>query len=220
MRQLAQTLAPDEQLRAERFYFERDRLYFIVGRGLLRTILGQYLRREPNQLHFCYGPFGKPVLPETSSAGKLSFNLAHSAGLALYAVVRDHEIGVDLEQLRPMMDMEQIAARFFAVGERAALQALPAQQKQEGFFNCWTRKEAYLKALGSGLARPLAEFEVSLTPGEPARLVKVNGEPDEASRWVIQALTPAAGYAAALALPAIPGITWQLNCWQWICPRF
>lgn len=187
----------------------------MVGRGLLRRILGQYLGCQPEQVRFGYGPFGKPALLETPSTGKVSFNLAHSAGLVLYAITRDQEVGIDVERLRPIEEMEQIAERFFSSGERRALQALPAQQRQEAFFTCWTRKEAYLKALGSGLARSLAEFEVSLTPGEPARLVHVDNEPEEAARWVIHSLTPAAGYAAALALPAITGVPWQVTCWQW-----
>ncbi len=213
VQKLAETLAPDERLRAERFHFERDRRRFIVGRGVLRTILGRYLRLEPNRLQFCYGPCGKPALAgmSTRPEGRLCFNLAHSQSLALYAVTYEREIGVDIEYIHAMPEAEQIATRFFSAQENAVLRLLPSQQKQEAFFNCWTRKEAYIKALGDGLAQPLAEFDVSLAPGEPASL-RISGDAQAAARWSIQALTPASGYVAALA---VKGHGWQLKCWQW-----
>lgn len=213
VQQLTQTLSSDERSRAERFHFERDRRHFIVGRGLLRTILGRYLGLRSSQLQFCYGPRGKPALAETvsESKAKLYFNLAHAAGLALYAVTNDREIGVDLEQIHPIADMDQIAERFFSAQESAALRALPPEQRQEAFFNCWTRKEAYLKASGEGLAQPLDQFSVSLGPGEPAKLVSIAGDFQEASRWFIQAFSPANGYVAAVA---VQGQDWRLKYWD------
>ncbi len=214
---LTQTLAPDEQLRAERFHFERDRQRFIVGRGVLRAILGRYLHLAPAQLQFCYGARGKPALAESLAGGKgqLHFNLAHSGNLAVYALVRGQEIGVDVEQIHPIVEMVQIAERFFATQERAALLALPPEQRQPAFFNCWTRKEAYLKALGDGLTQPLDQFIVSLGPGEPARLLSLAGDVIEASRWLIEAFHPADGYVAAVA---IPGQGWHFNYWDWLDP--
>lgn len=214
VQQLAETLAPDERQRAERFHFERDRRRFIVGRGVLRRILGRYLALEPNRLQFCYGPWGKPALAgiSTTQEGQFCFNLAHSQSLALYAVTCERELGVDIEYIRAVPEAEQIAARFFSAQENTVLRSLPPQQKQEAFFNCWTRKEAYIKAIGDGLAQPLAEFDVSLTPGEPASLLRISGDTQAAAGWSIQALTPAPGYVAALA---VKGHDWQLKCWQW-----
>jgi 4'-phosphopantetheinyl transferase len=204
VRQLAQTLSADEGERAARFHFERDRRRFIVGRGELRALLGRYLGIEPERVRFRYGPRGKPHL-EADTVGTvgdeaLRFNLAHSHELVLYAFTRAREIGVDIEHVRPLPDAEQLAARFFSPGENAAWQALPESQHLEAFFNCWTRKEAYLKAIGDGLARPLDQFEVSLAPGEAAALLRVQGHAEEVAHWRLYAIEAAAGYIAALAV--------------------
>lgn len=204
IRHLAQTLSADERLRAERFHFERDRLRFITGRGLLRAILGRYLGLEPSQLRFRYSPHGKPALDPSGFQNPLGlvlrFNLAHSRGLVLYAVTRKREIGVDMEYIRPIAEVNQIVERFFTARERAVFRALPISQRQEAFFNGWTRKEAYVKASGRGLDWPLDKIEVSLTPGEPARLLGTDGDHQEALRWFMQTLTPASGYGASLAV--------------------
>ena len=196
-RQLAETLSEDERQRAARFHFERDRSRFIVGRGLLRSILGCYLNVKAGELAFGYNPQGKPSLATPS---QIHFNLAHSHNLALYAITRRREIGVDLERIRPVPGMKEIAQRFFCAAEAAHMLSLPEEQKEEGFFNCWTRKEAYLKATGEGIASALDQFEVSLRPGEPAALLHEAMNPAEASRWVLFDLKPAHGYAAALAV--------------------
>jgi 4'-phosphopantetheinyl transferase len=215
VRRLAQTLSADEQLRAKNFHFEQDQLNFIIGRGLLRMILGRYLGIEPSRLCFRYGSCGKPSLApkgfQNPSALVPRFSLAHSHDLALYTVTRDQEIGVDLEYVSWIAEADQIAEKFFSARERAVFHTLPASQKQEAFFNCWTRKEAYLKASGCGLDWPLDKVEVSLVPGEPARLLSVAGDIREAFRWFVQALTPAPGYVAALA---VRGHGWQLKHWD------
>ena len=212
IQQLAQTLSQDERIRADRFYFEQDTKRFIVGRGILRTMLGRYLGIEPSQLQFRYGPCGKPALTENSLGSTVSFNLSHSQGLALYAVTCDRQIGVDLEHIRPVPNAENIALRFFSEREKAVFTALPPSQKQAAFFNCWTRKEAYMKAIGEGLALPLDQFDVSLSPGEPARLLGIKGDRCAVTRWFLQELTPAPSYVAALA---VEGHGWRLKCWQW-----
>jgi 4'-phosphopantetheinyl transferase len=209
---LGRTLATDELERAGRFHFPEHRDHFVAARGVLRAVLGRYLGVEPSQLRFCYGPHGKPELAERVGAERPHFNVSHSHGLALYAVTRDREIGVDLEYIRPDLANEAIAGRFFATGEVTTLRGLPASMKPEGFFNCWTRKEAYIKARGDGLALPLDQFEVSLVPGEPATLLRTAYDPQEAGRWSLQALDPGPGYVAALA---VEGQGWQLRCWQW-----
>jgi 4'-phosphopantetheinyl transferase len=209
---LEQTLSPEERERAGRFYFEKDRGAFIVARGLLRRILSRYLGIEPGQLRFRCGSHGKPALPRDLNSADLRFNLSHSHGVALYAIARGREVGVDLEQIRPEPVHEPIAERFFSAPEVAALRALPPALQPEGFFNCWTRKEAYIKARGEGLTVSLSQFQVSLAPGEPAALVSVNDDPAEASRWALQELAPGPGYAAALA---VEGAGWRLCCWDW-----
>lgn len=214
--QLVRTLSTDERQRAERLYAERDRQRYIVGRARLRGILARYLGGEPARLAFEYAPGGKPALAEASThllrGHGISFNLAHSHALALYAVSHGRAVGVDIEYVRAFPDASQIAERYFAPGERAQLRALAPDHQLAGFFACWTRKEAFIKATGEGLARPLDNFEVSLAPGEPAALLRVGGEPETAGRWTLVALTPAPGYAAALA---VAGQGWRLACWQW-----
>jgi len=211
MRQMTKWLNEDERLRAERFHFERDRKRFIVGRGVLRTILGRYLHIEPNRVRFSYDLNGKPCLAKTPGDNTLRFNLAHSNELALYAFTRGREIGIDIEYLRTMLDAGQISERFFSPQVNVNLQALPASHRKTAFFNCWTRKEAYLKALGVGLSHALDQFEVSLVPAEPAHLVDVEIDCDDASRWTLKALIPAPGYVAALA---VEGHNWHPTFWQ------
>lgn len=209
---LAQTLSEDEQARANRFYFERDRKHFTVGRGLLRTILSHYTGIVPNQLQFCYGSRGKPALVPQESDTTIQFNVSHSQGLALYAIASDRQIGIDLEQIRPTSDIEQLAKRFFSPGESAVICSLPPAQKQQAFFRGWTCKEAYLKAIGEGLAL-LQQVEVSLVLEEPPRLLSIDHQDTEATaRWCLQMLTPASGYMAAIA---VEGHDWHLSCWQW-----
>lgn len=209
---LWQTLSPDERTRAERFHFRKDHDSFVVARGLLRLILGRYLNAEPDRLRFRYTQYGKPALAGEFAKEGFCFNLSHSDGLALYAVTRNRKIGVDLERVRPDFADEKIAEQFFAGGEVAALRALPVHAQQEAFFNCWTRKEAFIKARGEGLSLPLDDFEVSLVPGEPAALLSTKGDAREASRWSLRELTPEPGYVAALA---VEGHNWRTECWQW-----
>jgi 4'-phosphopantetheinyl transferase len=209
---LQHTLAADELSRAEQLYFPKDRKHFMVARGLLRAILSRYLDMEPGQLRFCHSPYGKPALATTPGQDTLSFNMSHSHGLALYAITRGREIGIDLERIRGDLNCEQIAARFFSPRENAVLRALPAELKPEAFFNCWTRKEAYIKARGEGLSLPLDQFDVSLAPGEPTMLLNTRGDPQETARWSLQALTPGPGYVAALA---VEGHGWRFKYWQW-----
>jgi 4'-phosphopantetheinyl transferase len=199
VRHLAQALSADERERAARYRHERDRRRFAVGRAVLRQILSRYLAVEPGQVQLAYGKQGKPYLAGRHG-GRLWFNLAHSNGLALYVVARVAEIGIDLEYVRAIPEAEEIGARFFSPGEASVLCGLPGSQKQEAFYACWTRKEAYIKATGNGLTQDLQGFDVSLAPGEPARLLRVVANAHEASRWSMLALEPAPGYVAALAV--------------------
>lgn len=198
--------------RAERFHFARDRDRFVVARGVLRVLLGSYLGVGPETLGFAYNPFGKPSLRHGEAAPPLRFNLSHSHGLALYAFARDRELGVDVERVRAEFASEEVAESFFSAREAGALRGLGPALRTAAFFNCWTRKEAYIKAVGEGLSRPLESFTVSLTPGEPAALLSVEGDPAETRRWSLMELEPAPGYAAALAAER-PG--WRLSCYEW-----
>ncbi|MBI4531872.1 MAG: 4'-phosphopantetheinyl transferase superfamily protein [Candidatus Latescibacteria bacterium] len=208
---LERILSADERLRVERFAFRQDRDRFIVGRGLLRVLIGRYLRRTPQELCFDYGQYGKPTVVVEDGSVDLRFNVSHSQGVVLYAVACHREVGVDVERVRAEFAVEPIAERYFSTREVEALQALPVAVREEAFFTCWTRKEAYVKATGKGFSLPLDQFEVSLVPGGPAVLLRTDWDPQEVSRWALQALSPGQGYVAALA---VEGHGWQLQCWQ------
>ena len=200
-------LTDDEVSRASRFHFDKDRNHFIVARAWLRKLLGAYTGLAAGELRFAYAEKGKPSL-EGSRRGALSFNLAHSHGLAIYAFSRARDLGVDLEFVREDLGDEKIAERFFSRREIQDLKSLPAELRRQAFFDCWTRKEAYIKARGEGLSMPLDEFDVSLMPGEAAVLLRNHKEPEEVSRWSMKSLEVPEGYVAALVAE---GQDWQLQ---------
>jgi 4'-phosphopantetheinyl transferase len=213
VRSLQQILSPDELARARRFHREQDRSYFIVARGILRLILASYLAIEPDRLHFCYNSYGKPALVTPSDRESLNFNLSHPRHLALYAVTWNRPVGIDLEHIRSDITCDRIAEQFFSPQEQATLKTItPPELKYRAFFNCWTRKEAYIKARGEGLSLPLDRFDVSLAPGEPARLLDHQDDPVECGRWSLIDLTVEPGFAATLA---IAGQGWQLVYLEW-----
>ncbi|MCM3904411.1 MAG: 4'-phosphopantetheinyl transferase superfamily protein [Pyrinomonadaceae bacterium] len=195
--QMRSTLSTDEQVRANRFHFERDREHFIIARGLLRTILATYVDAEPAQINFSYSAYGKPAL--TTNPSSLSFNLSHSHGHCLLAVVSGRQVGVDIEMLRDDLAHEEIAERYFSPREASRFRALPKQLYTAAFFNCWTRKEAFVKAHGKGLSLGLDQFDVSFVPGEPARLEYVQ-EPLNLSNWSLSDIHVGDRYAAAVVV--------------------
>ena len=205
--QLRQLLSADEHIRANRFHFEKDRQHFVVGRGCLRMLLSRYLEIPPGEIQFSYGAQGKPQLAN-AQLNPFHFNLAHSGTLALYAFTRVGEIGVDLEQIRPEFTGDDIAKRFFSPGEVACLNKLSRDLRHQAFFNCWTRKEAFIKAIGMGLSLSLDQFDVTLGPAEPAELLRTRWNEKEAARWSLKALDVDPGYVAALA---VAGRNWQLT---------
>lgn len=194
---LSKTLSPDEQQRAERFYFERDRRYFIICRGILRSILGSYLGFEAGKLQFYYGENGKPALISQSCYETIRFNLSHSNGEALFAFTLNSEVGIDIEKIRFIPDMDQIAKRFFSGREYELFSSLPARNKKEAFFTCWTQKEAFLKATGDGLTRPLDSFMVAFATGEAAISLSIYGDKIDTPQWSFHRFTPKPGYIAA-----------------------
>src|SRR2546421_7024379 len=196
VKRLLPILSSDEHARAERFRFQKHRNQFIIARGTLRIILARYLQSDPDQLEFGYGPYGKPALAGAHGKDAIRFNLTHSHELALYAVVGGRELGIDAEWVREDFASEQIANRFFSKREVAMLRSLPASQRTAGFFNCWTRKEAYIKAVGRGLSLPLGQFDVSLAPGEPAVVLETRDSARSGSIWSLHELSAGPGYAA------------------------
>jgi 4'-phosphopantetheinyl transferase len=191
-------LQPEEIARANRFHFERDRKHFVIARGFLRRLLGSYLQTDPKQLQFSYGAYGKPALDGEFRGSTLRFNLSHSHGVALYALTEGREIGVDVEHERADFAGKDIAERFFSPLEVEVLCGLAEDDRVAGFFRCWTRKEAYIKATGRGLSQPLDGFDVTLEPGDDVALLRTDDGSTERWRLVNVAVGP--GYAGALAV--------------------
>jgi 4'-phosphopantetheinyl transferase len=193
-------LLPEETVRADKFAFEHLKRHYEVSQGGLRLLLSRYLRCRPRDLAFTFGPKGKPALRVDSH---LQFNLSNSGDLALYAFAVDCELGVDVEQVRAMTDLEQIASRYFCEAEASELLSIDGRPaRQEAFFRCWTRKEAYIKAVGTGLTLPLDQFQVTLLPGDPPRFIHIGKNVKAANEWTLQPLNPAPGYVGALAYHA------------------
>jgi len=193
-------LSQDELDRMARFHFEPDRQDFAVARGTLRTLLGLYLGAAPQDLRFSYSKHGKPFLALPYSETGLRFNLSHTRGSMLFAVCRDHQIGVDIEKLRADFNVEEIALKFFSASERCALMSLPQAGRPAAFFHCWTRKEALVKARGDGLSFPLGLFDVSMLAVDRDVTLVTRPDPTEAQQWRILNLSVPAGYAAAVAV--------------------
>jgi 4'-phosphopantetheinyl transferase len=199
LKQLESTLSPDEIARADRFHFAKDKNHYVAGRGLLRALLGRYLGEAPASLELSYGEHGKPALGGPNAASGLSFNLSHSGGLAVYAFAKGRDLGIDVERIKPDFVSEDIARRYFSAREVDDLLSLPPEKRPVAFFDCWTRKEAYLKARGAGLQIPLDSFSVSLLPGRPAGFLG-----GVESCWRLAAFHPAEGYPAAVVFDGTP----------------
>jgi 4'-phosphopantetheinyl transferase len=190
-------LAADERARASRFHFDEHRRAFVFSHAVLRAFLASLTATRPEQVTFSYGPKGKPALQDT--AHPVSFNMSHSSGLAVYAFTIGCELGVDIEQIRPVPEMKDIAARFFCPEELEDLMALSQPERPRGFFNCWTRKEAFIKAVGDGLSLPLDSFRVALRPNAPAKLLRLGASVEAARGWMLHDFTPVQDYTGALA---------------------
>jgi 4'-phosphopantetheinyl transferase len=203
----ANVLSPDEQARADMMKHEGARNGFERTRIALRLILSACTGVEPARLPIVIDSRGKPGLGLPDAP---FFNVSHAGGVALVAVTRAGPVGVDIEFVRPAPRLDDIATRFFAPGEAAALRALPAARRLDAFYACWTRKEAFVKAQGSGLANSLAGFEVSVAPGEPARLVSiVDGAANEAALHAFRPLANAWG-AICVRAPRIDVTGYEL----------
>jgi 4'-phosphopantetheinyl transferase len=195
---LATTLSKEEIDRANRFSFEQHRRQFIAGRGMLRAILAAYLGVGPSRVEIVCAEWGKPRLLGCNAS--LRFNLSHSEGLAAYALAWGREVGIDVEHVRPITDELSIARQHFSEREQNVLRNLVGAHRQRAFFRAWVRKEAWLKAVGTGLSYRLDRVEVTLGEDEPAQLLTVNDDASEAARWSLLELAPAFGYMGALAV--------------------
>lgn len=225
---LQQVLSSDERAKAERFHFDKDRNQFVQARAALRFILSEYLNVDsedlfaippsmfanPRTLEFSYGPQGKPALANEHADSRLRFNLSRREGLALVAVTRGREIGVDVELVDTDLPIFEIAATSFSETEFSTLRTLSEDMHAAGFYNCWTRKEAYVKARGEGLSFPLKQFDVSLTPGAAAMLLNVRDNVDEVDRWTLQEIPVGDSYVAALAVEGI-NLNVTFGDWDW-----
>jgi 4'-phosphopantetheinyl transferase len=180
-------LSPEERDRAARFHAAEHGARFIVAHARLRQLLAPQLGIAPEQIAFAAGPHGKPELAGAAAAAAVGFNLSHSGGLGLAGWARGRQIGVDVEAWRPMRDAAALVRRFFSPAENRAWEALPPAARTEGFFNIWTRKEAYVKAVGRGLGLQLASFDVSAGNGADARLLRPSAHCSDGRRWSLAA---------------------------------
>jgi len=215
LEQIEAWLSEEEHQRASRFRFQAHQIQFIAAHGCLREILARYLNINPKELQFIASSQGKPSLADDFRSTGLTFNLSHSNEWGLVAVAYQRAVGIDIEFIRDGLADEQITRRFFSEHEVADLLSLPIELRRLAFFNCWTRKEAYIKARGEGLSMPLNAFDVAILPGEPVEIIRTRPDPAQALQWKLYALQPDDGYVAALSVEGQPDL---LNCWQWSDP--
>ena len=198
IRALRKLLSDTERRRADHFAFDRDRNRFIVARARLRELLATRLSVPPESVELTYGVHGKPALARRFADSDLRFNVSHSDDVAVYAFSFGREIGIDIEVVRSIPDADDIAARYFSRRENEAYLALDPTDKPLGFFYCWTRKEAFIKAIGDGLFHPLDSFDVSLAPGDPAQILRVKDMPGSECGWYLNSFSPIPGLIAAV----------------------
>ena len=204
-----QLLSKDEKKRALKFKFKKDRNCYIISRGILRILLGSYLDENPAKLKFEYTSYRKPYLP----ACNLKFNISHSGGIAAFAFVLGLEIGVDIESIKDDFDVLELAQNFFSKREIEGLEKEPKEGLARAFYRCWTRKEAFIKAEGSGLSFPLDKFTVSLD--DDAVLLETDWNATEKSHWSLFSFIPGDDYIGALAirnkLATVKYFNWDYN---------
>ena len=204
VRRMWSVLNEDEQDRAKRYVFERDRTQFVMARGILRQLLARYLRCSAEDIEFSVGRMGKPSIRGNP---ELRFSLSHSLGMVLYALSKNRELGVDLERQRTEFSIRDIVENYFSAREKAEFLGLDRNAQKLAFYVGWTRKEAYLKARGEGLHMKLDAFDVSVDPGRPALL-----RSDDAARWEVHSFCPAPGFVTTLV---IEGANHKLRYWEW-----
>ncbi len=210
-----QILSDEERRRADRFRIPAKRAEFILGRAVMRRALGVLLHIAPSDLPIEYNPHGKPMLAAAGSLQTVAFNLSHAGRWGLFALTPDRRLGIDIQDIDPRTNCEQLAGRFFSRLESETLLSLPASERRAAFFRCWTRKEAFLKAIGRGIALGLDTFDVSLAPEEAPRLIEARFDRRETtSRWRFCDLNVDEHYAAALAADRPPFSIRHFD-WRW-----
>jgi 4'-phosphopantetheinyl transferase len=208
-------LSVDERLKAKRFKFERDKKHYTAGRGTLRELLGRYLGESPSRIKFSYTDKGKPFLKNSA----VKFNIAHSGGMAVFALSSMHELGIDIEILKDKKDAVELAKRFFSEDEIKDLDSVPKEKLTESFFNCWTRKEAFIKALGKGLSYSLTDFSVSLRPGDEPRVKWIKDKNEDINDWRMFDISIDDNYISSLAVKAKNvNVVLQLACLLYTSP--
>jgi 4'-phosphopantetheinyl transferase len=193
-------LSEDEHQRMSRLHFQRDRHAFAFARGMLRLLLGRYLDVAPEEVRFRYLEHGKPALAGPPSESQLQFNLSHTNGYVLLGVCQRVCIGIDVERVRPDIDIDEVGERFFSAAEQRSLRSFPPRERHRAFFHCWTRKESLLKAKGGGLLLPLKDFDVSVVPDESVIRLITRPDATEAQRWHILPVSVPEAYAAAVCV--------------------
>lgn len=212
MVKLAELLSMDESLRAGRFHREADRARYTAAHGILRYLLGAYLGKDPKEIRFSVGTHGKPSLVPSPGQSRLEFNLSHSGDLVLFAFGSEGRVGVDVEEIRADLDHLDLAQRQFSAAEVTELKSLPAGEELEGFFRCWTRKEAYLKARGEGLGYPLKDFTVTLGRETLPEILFVADDPSVRQRWSVFTLDQISGYTGAVVAEG-PALKCRWRTW-------
>jgi len=208
----ARILSLDERVRANRFHFREDRMRFVGCRSVLRVLLGRYLQTPAAEISLVYEHRGKPELATERNPLRLRFNVAHSAEMALFAFVVDHQVGVDIEKIGTNLDIATLAEQFFSSRERTSLRSLPERLHVPAFFACWTRKESFIKATGDGLSLPLSEFSVTAHPDLDPSLEDVRGNTEAGKQWFLADLSVPEGYRAAVT---VEGATSVIECFHW-----
>jgi 4'-phosphopantetheinyl transferase len=206
-------LSADEKERARRFRNISDRKRYLIARGSLRRLLGYYVASAPDRLQFTYNAFGKPSLSGQASEAVLNFSVSHSEDRALFGFARERKIGVDLEYIRPDINVVELAKRYFSPDEYRRLRRLPANEQCEAFYCVWTRKEAYFKACGEGLSFGLERVEVSSSPAEPVMIRKIAGASNASEHWTLKHLSPAPSYLGAAAVEG-RSVTFKFLDWH------
>ena len=209
---LARVLSEEERSRAERFRFPVHRDRFVAGRGIQRLLLARYLDADPASLVYRAARHGKPEFAGPLADRGLRFNVSNAGDRMLLGVTMERELGVDLEEVRPMSDALPIARRFFSAAENEVFAVVTEEERDAAFFACWTRKEAFIKAVGDGLTMPLDSFDVTLRRGEPARLICTRPDPAEAARWTLREVDAGPGWAAAIV---VAGRDVELRMFDW-----
>lgn len=201
-------LNTSEKEKAAKFRFESDHNCAVISRGILKNILGNYLNKTPKNIEFKLGEYGKPTLKETSD---IEFNISHSKDSIVMAFTQKNKIGIDVEYTKKDIEVKKIASHFFAEEEVTSLLALKESYHKQAFYNCWTRKEAFIKALGCGLSFPLDKFVVSLDCSKEAQLIATKWDKKEKEKWFLKAFEPDKDYIGAVS---VKGKVTNMEFWR------